>query len=141
MARIVCDEKRCSGCLACVIACIDQHHCEGEAGAVSCRIHEKITTDSGLVRYSVRACHHCEDAPCVKVCPEQALYINEMGLVIPVREKCIGCRACEAACAYNIPRFDSEGKLVKCDGCAVRQAHGLLPACVKTCNTGALNLK
>lgn len=141
MARIVCDEKKCSGCLACVVACLDQHYCESEGDAVSGCIHEKIRLDSGLVRYAVKACHHCEDAPCVKVCPTGALYINEMALVIPVREKCIGCRACEAACSYNIPRFDSEGKLVKCDGCAIRQAHGLLPACVKTCNTGALKLK
>ncbi|MBQ3091071.1 MAG: 4Fe-4S binding protein [Clostridia bacterium] len=140
MAKIICEEKNCSGCLACVVACIDQHYDETAGEALSCRIHEKITTETGLVRYTTRTCHHCADAPCVKVYPTEALYINEMGLVIPVRDKCIGCRACEAACPFDIPRFDGEGKLVKCDGCAARQAHGLLPACVRTCNTGALKL-
>ena len=140
MAKIICNEKNCSGCLACVVACIDQHYAETEADALSCRIHEKVTTETGLVRYTTRACHHCADAPCVKVCPTEALYVNDMSLVIPVREKCIGCRACVSACSFDIPRFDGEGKLVKCDGCATRQAHGMLPACVRTCNTGALKL-
>ncbi len=141
MAKIICNEKKCSGCLACVVACIDQHYDEGAGDAPSCRIHEKITTESGLVRYAIRACRHCVDAPCVKACPAEALRINDMGLVVLVRDKCIGCRRCAAACPYDIPRYDGEGKLVKCDGCAVRQAHGLLPACVKSCNTGALKLE
>ena len=141
MAKIICCEKNCSGCLACVVACIDQHYEETAVDAISCRIHEKCTTDTGLVRYTTRACYHCADAPCVKVCPVGALVVNEMGLVIPLREKCIGCRACSAACPHDIPLFDGEGKLVKCDGCAARQAHGMLPACVRVCNTGALQLE
>lgn len=141
MAKIICNEKNCTGCLACVVACIDQHYDETVGEALSCRIHEKITTATGLVRYTTRACHHCADAPCVKACSAEALYINAMGLVIPVREKCIGCRACASACPFDIPRFDGEGKLVKCDGCAVRQAYGMEPACVRICNTGALKLE
>lgn len=139
MSKIVCDMKKCSGCLACVVACIDQHYDETVGDALSCRIYEKVQSESGLVCYKTRSCLHCEDAECIKVCPVGAL-IRENGFVIPFRDKCIGCRACAKACPYDIPRFDKEGKLVKCDGCAVRVAHGLEPACVSTCNTGCLKL-
>ena len=141
MSRIVCDEKRCSGCLACVVACIDQHYDETVKNAVSCRIYEKKTSSTGLVCYKTRSCLHCTDAACMKVCPTEALVRDARGFVIPVREKCIGCRACAAACPHDIPRFEGYGKLVKCDGCSARVACGLKPACVSTCNTGCLKLE
>ena len=140
MGKIVCDINKCSGCLACVVACIDQHYDETESDALSCRIYEKhCSPRSGMVCYKTRSCLHCEDAACVKACPAGAL-VNENGFVLPIREKCIGCRLCAKACPHDIPRFDKEGKLVKCDGCATRVAYGLEPACVRTCNTGALKM-
>lgn len=142
MAKIICDKEKCSGCLACVVACLDQHHEETEYKALSCRIYEKEKSSrTDWVRYVTRSCLHCKDAPCVGVCPTQALYIDERGFVIPVRENCVGCRACAGACPHDVPRFDGEGKLVKCDGCSARVACGLEPACVSTCNTGALKLE
>lgn len=139
MSKIACDLKKCSGCLACVIACVDQHYDETAENAVSCRIYEKATAPSGMVCYKTRSCLHCEDAECIKACPVGAL-IQKNGFVIPLREKCIGCKACAGACPHDIPRFDAEGKLVKCDGCATRVACGLEPACVRACNTGCLKL-
>lgn len=141
MSKIVCDQKKCSGCLACVVACIDQHYEETVENAVSCRIYEKVSAPSGLVTYKTRSCLHCEDAACMAVCPTGALVKNERGFVIPLREKCIGCHACERACPHDIPRFDAENKLVKCDGCAVRVANGLEPVCVRACNCGCLKLE
>ena len=142
MNGIKCDQDKCSGCLSCVVACIDQHYSEDQADAVSCRIYEKVVSErTGWMSYKTRSCLHCENAACIDACPANALYKNEQGFVIPVRENCIGCQACAAACPFDIPRFDREGKLVKCDGCYVRVAHGLKPACVQSCSTGALKTK
>ena len=106
MSRVVCDQSKCSGCLACVVACIDQHYEETQEDAVSPRLYEKKVFPSGLVRYETRSCRHCADA----------------------------------ACPFDVPRFDAENQVIKCDGCAVRVACGLEPACVRACNTGALRL-
>lgn len=142
MPKILCDESKCSACLACVVACIDQHSQDLGLGAVSCRIFEKKKSEkSDWLRYVTRSCLHCENAPCVAACPVGALYTDERGFVIPLREKCIGCHACAKACPHDVPRYDSENKIVKCDGCSTRIAMGLEPACVSTCNTGALKLK
>ena len=54
--------------------------------------------------------------------------------------KCVSCGACAVACPYGLPGFGEDGKMVKCDGCYVRLHHGLQPACVKACPTGALKL-
>ena len=96
--------------------------------------------DSDLEIYVTRSCLHCEEAACLKVCRYGALKRDERGFVIPVRENCKGCKLCLKACLYDVPRFDSEHKIVKCDGCSVRVAMGLEPACVRACNTGALKL-
>lgn len=143
MSKIVCDEKFCSGCLACVVACIDQHYDEIEADAVSARIYEKrVSAKSGLVNYKTRSCLHCEDAKCMEVCPMDVFERTEQGFVVAVRKaECIGCQQCAEVCPHDIPRFDAQGKIVKCDGCAVRVAHGLEPACVRACNTGALSFE
>ena len=50
---------------------------------------------------------HCTDAACVKVCPSGALYYSELGTVGIVKERCIGCKECVAACPFEIPRYDS----------------------------------
>ena len=142
MGRIVCDPALCSGCLACVTACMDQHYEETQGDAVSPRLYEKrVPSRTGMTCYVTRSCHHCKDAPCVRACPAEALYTDERGFVIPRREACVGCRACAGACPYDVPRFDGMGKLVKCDGCATRVARGLEPACVRICALGALRME
>ena len=79
MARIVCDENKCSGCLACVVACMDQHYEETQEDAVSLRIYEKKVFPSGLVRYATRSCLHCTAAACMEACPMQVFERTENG--------------------------------------------------------------
>ena len=55
-------------------------------------------------------------------------------------DSCIGCHSCAMACPFGVPTFNQEGRMEKCDGCAVRVAHGMEPACVRVCPTGALRL-
>ena len=53
-----------------------------------------------------RPCQHCDDPPCVKVCPVQATFINEEGLVLVDYDRCIGCRYCTVACPYQVRYFN-----------------------------------
>lgn len=91
-----------------------------------------------------RACMHCKDAACVEVCPSGALYHHETGMVTYDADKCIGCTYCRAACPFDVPRHEHggflNGKAVinKCTGCVDRIEHGMAPACVSTCQPGAL---
>lgn len=143
MSRIVCDKRLCSGCLACIVACMDQHYEETEVNAVSPRIYEtRVSERTGLQNYVTRSCLHCADAPCMKACPVNVYKRTENGFVVAMhKEKCIGCRKCAAACSYDIPRFDEDNKIVKCDGCYARVAHGFEPACVRACPMNALSLE
>lgn len=86
------------------------------------------------------ACMHCEDAPCIAGCPSACLKDPETNLTIFDAANCIGRRSCARACPYGVPGFGADGKMVKCDGCYVRVHHGMKPACVKACPTGALRL-
>lgn len=86
-------------------------------------------------------CMHCTDAACVKVCPSGALYYTEFGTVGLDRAKCIGCKECVVACPFGIPKYDSASdKVTKCDLCYGRLKSDELPACVKSCPTGALTI-
>jgi len=53
-----------------------------------------------------RACNHCDDTPCIKVCPVQATYRNEEGIVSQIYDRCIGCRYCTVACPYTARYFN-----------------------------------
>jgi formate dehydrogenase iron-sulfur subunit len=82
---------------------------------------------------------HCDDAGCMKICPAPgALYKTKEGAVAYDKDKCIGCKLCVAGCPFNMPRYDAQNKIAKCNLCADRIANGLQPACAKTCPTGAL---
>ncbi|MBE6016792.1 MAG: 4Fe-4S dicluster domain-containing protein [Lachnospiraceae bacterium] len=132
--KIICDNEKCSGCLACVVACTDHHYAETENDAVSGRIYKTVTEPSGYTRYVTESCRHCENAPCIDACPVNAIS-EEGGWVLVDRDICIGCQMCSQACPFDIPRFRSDGKMFKCDGC------GGDPACVKICPNGALKVE
>lgn len=78
-------------------------------------------------------CAHCADAPCEKVCPTEAIFIQD-GIVLVDDEKCIGCRSCELMCPWGVPIYNEKTrKIMKCDMCIERQLAGKIPACVEIC--------
>jgi carbon-monoxide dehydrogenase iron sulfur subunit len=85
-------------------------------------------------------CRHCEDAPCVAVCPSGALKKNAPGYpVLFERALCIGCHQCVIACPFGVIVMDRDGKhVLKCDLCIERLARGERPACASACHTRAL---
>ena len=105
-------------------------------------------------------CQQCENAPCVTVCPVEATWQEEDGIVVVDHNWCIGWRYCEAACPYHARRFNWErpeipaaeinpdqaylsnrirpqGVVEKCTFCLHRTRKGRLPACLEACPTGA----
>ena len=132
--------SRCSGCMACVVACMDQNDITGdEASFRQVTRLEKGTYPSARIAFVSIACFHCSDAPCMQVCPRGAISRDEAWGAVGVDEElCIGCRACAMVCPYGAPKFPQKAKMMKCDFCFERVAHGMEPACVRTCPTKAL---
>jgi Fe-S-cluster-containing dehydrogenase component len=86
-------------------------------------------------------CNHCEDAPCVAVCPTGASYIDEeTGTVQVDANKCTGCKACITACPYDARFVHPDGYVSKCTFCDHRLAKGETSACASTCPTSAIVL-
>jgi len=83
-------------------------------------------------------CRHCEDAACLKVCPNYA--ISRQGDVVYLDPaKCVGCRQCAMVCPFGVIHWDGEKMVLrKCDLCGHRTANGEKPACVSVCPTGTL---
>lgn len=95
-----------------------------------------IRTVAGLPRLDV--CTHCEDAPCIPVCPHFALLRFPDGRVELVEDRCTGCGHCVAACTFRaIRRVTALDIAVKCDGCRTLDGG---PACVPACPTNALSM-
>ena len=133
--RIVCENEKCTGCLACVVTCLDHHYPADANGAVAPRRYQKAVQPSGYTKYDTYSCHHCSNAPCAAVCPVGAIRQDESGWVLVDRGACIGCGACGKVCPLHIPQRGHDGKMVKCDGC------GGDPNCVKVCPNGALKIE
>jgi len=123
------DPSKCIGCRACEVACEREH---GGIAHVTVYIVENAEL---CIPY---ACRHCENAPCVAVCPTGAMSRLDTGAVVVNPLLCIGCRMCQIVCPFGIPVFEPRLKvMVKCDLCRDRASRGLPPACVATCPTGA----
>lgn len=96
----------------------------------------RIRVHTGLP--SLDVCVHCEDHPCIPVCPHRALLAFPNGRVDLIEPRCTGCGHCIAACGYGaIRRATSLDIAVKCDGCAPLDR---APACIDACPSGALSL-
>lgn len=88
--------------------------------------------------FVAKLCNHCENPPCVQVCPVGATYRTEDGVVLIDQDYCIGCRYCVQACPYGVRTFNEMfGVADKCTWCYHRITKGLKPACVEACPVGA----
>jgi Fe-S-cluster-containing dehydrogenase component len=85
-----------------------------------------------------KLCNHCDNPPCVQVCPVGATYKTVDGVILVDSEYCIGCSYCIQACPYGARYLDPRTKTAdKCTFCYHRITKGLLPACVEICPTQA----
>lgn len=85
-----------------------------------------------------RLCNHCDNPPCVPVCPVQATFQRKDGIVVVDNKKCVGCAYCVQACPYEARFINHDtGTADKCTFCTHRLDAGLLPACVESCVGGA----
>jgi len=158
---LVIDLDTCVGCHACVISCkgwntenygaplsdMDPYGAEPE-GTFLNRVHSyEVTPEKGapVTVHFPKSCLHCEDAPCVTVCPTGASYKRaEDGIVLVNEDACIGCGLCAWACPYGARELDAlAGVMKKCTLCVDRIYNENLPevdrqpACVRTCPAGA----
>lgn len=138
----------CSGCKTCQVACKDKN--DLPAGLHWRKVYEVAAGDwrrrgeawvSSVAAYNLSAaCHHCVHAPCMPVCPTDAITKSETGLVLIDESLCRNCKACELACPYGAIRFNPvRNTTMKCDFCADLLDGGRPPACVSACPNRALD--
>ncbi|TEU19323.1 MAG: 4Fe-4S dicluster domain-containing protein [Anaerolineales bacterium] len=113
---MVIDLDKCTACQACTVACLAENNVPfagpEETGLGRAILwHEVIGRIEGeypnlRATFIPRPCMHCDNPPCVKVCPVGATYRREDGLVMQDYDQCIGCRMCIAACPYEVRYFN-----------------------------------
>ena len=158
---LVIDLDVCVGCHACSVNCKEWNtsgyhgpltdtnpYGEEPSGVWFNRVHSyeiEHTNGQAQTIYFPKSCLHCEDAPCVTVCPTGASYKrHEDGIVLVDEDLCIGCKLCSWACPYGAREYDShEGVIKKCTLCIDKIYNENLPeesrqpACVSTCPANA----
>ncbi len=157
---LVIDLNVCVGCQACVTSCKEWNtsgaagplpdtraYAEQYAGTFFNRVqtYEVGCFPETETLHFPKSCLHCEDPPCVPVCPTGASYKRkEDGIVLVDYDKCIGCKYCSWACPYGARELDDQGRIMKkCTLCVDRIHDSALPpaerkpACVMACPTSA----
>jgi molybdopterin-containing oxidoreductase family iron-sulfur binding subunit len=154
---MVIDLTRCDGCKECTGACQVAHYLTNDQEWI--KVYEVEAENGGTV-FMPRPCMHCQEAPCLKVCPVRATFKNDEGVILIDQDLCIGCRICMAACPYNARYFNwweppqppephadphpefpvpqQRGTVGKCEFCTHRTAEGRLPPCVEACRMDAI---
>ncbi len=136
------DATRCIGCKACVTACKkannlplnipdEPHDLSGDTK----NIIKKFETEDEL-QYMKAQCMHCLDPACVRACMIGSLQKRDFGVVTWDPTKCIGCRYCQVACPFNIPKFEWDSptpRIVKCEMCLHLITAGSEPGCCQAC--------
>jgi len=158
---MVIDEAKCDGCKKCTAACQAMHYTESDREWI--KVFTMKDAAATAPYFFPKPCFHCDNPPCTKVCPVNATFKRQDGIVLIDNERCIGCRMCMAACPYstrffnwsapsaeqksaigNIPYSPEQsvprrmGTVEKCDFCPDMIRHGKMPACVSGCPMDAI---
>jgi Fe-S-cluster-containing dehydrogenase component/formate-dependent nitrite reductase membrane component NrfD len=135
----VIDNRKCIGCHACTVACKTENHVPLSVNRTWVKYVEKGAFPDTRRVFQVTRCNHCENPPCVTICPVTAMYQRKDGIVDFSSERCIGCKACMQACPYDSIYIDpDQGTAAKCHFCAHRTEVGLEPSCVVVCPEHAI---
>ena len=130
------DLRKCIGCHACTIACKAEHQIPVGVNRCWVKTVEKGTFPDTRRFFFPVLCNQCTEAPCVRICPTNALFKRRDGIVDLNSQSCIGCRACMEACPYDQLFIDPNTRTAeKCNFCANRVENNLLPSCVSVCPT------
>jgi Fe-S-cluster-containing dehydrogenase component len=148
------DAVRCVGCRACVTSCreangkaADVQLVDGAAYDAPVDLNARTLTvvkrwddghDAGFVKAQ---CMHCAHPACASVCMLGALHKGAQGVVEYDAAKCVGCRYCQVACPFNVPKFEwasAVPRIVKCELCRHRRAEGKGAACAEVCPRDAV---
>src|SRR6266851_4723743 len=135
----VIDQRKCIGCHACTVACKEENQVPLGVNRTWVKYIEKGVFPDTRRYFSVMRCNHCDNAPCVTICPTVALYRRPDGIVDFDGDRCIGCKSCMQACPYDALYIDPETQTAaKCHYCAHRIEVDLEPACVIVCPVQAI---
>ncbi len=149
------DVTRCIGCRACQTKCKEENGKPADARIAQGATYDapvdlNATTLTVIRRWAgdrteegfVKAqCMHCVHPACASVCMLGALHKGEHGVVAYDADKCVGCRYCQVACPFNVPKFEwakATPKIVKCELCRHRYKDGKGPACAEVCPRDAV---
>jgi Fe-S-cluster-containing dehydrogenase component/formate-dependent nitrite reductase membrane component NrfD len=129
----------CIGCHACTVACKSEHDVPLGVNRTWLKYIETGEFPNTGRTFSVMRCNHCDDAPCMTICPTSALHRAPNGVVDFDDSRCIGCKACMNACPYDAIYINPATNTAhKCNFCNHRVEVGLEPACVVVCPTHAI---
>jgi len=156
------DINRCIGCGRCVQACKIENNVPREPFFFRTWVERYVITFDGETKvdspgggilgfpetigekeilrtfFVPKLCNHCDNPPCVQVCPVGATYKTIDGVILVDKEYCIGCRYCIQACPYGARFLHPETRTAeKCTFCYHRIVKGMDPACVEVCPTQA----
>jgi molybdopterin-containing oxidoreductase family iron-sulfur binding subunit len=154
---MVVDLAKCKNARKCINACDKHHNLTPDRPYI--KVLEMKDNEKSSPYWMPKKCFHCDNPPCVKVCPVGATYKRTDSIVLVDNERCIGCRFCMAACPYSARVFNwgapPEGQLnlpyspetslpnkigtvSKCDFCPEMLRDGKLPHCVPACPNGVI---
>ncbi len=162
---MVIDLGKCKNDQRCMEACQTHHQLwtskDGKGDKVQhhINVHELKRNEKSGGFFMPKTCQHCDNPPCTKVCPVDATYKRDDGIVLIDNLRCIGCRFCVAACPYSARVFNwhnpkdeekyadkkynvelnvpqKRGTVTKCVFSADRLREGELPYCVSACGNG-----
>ncbi len=154
---MVIDLSRCKNLKKCQSACNMAH--DLNPGHNWIKVNPMQGAEHTAPYWEPTTCMHCDEPPCVKVCPVDATFKRQDGIVLIDSDRCIGCRFCMAACPYSTRVFNwgepdlpaavasqpysaetsipqKKGTVGKCDFCADMTRMGMLPHCVSACPNG-----
>ncbi len=154
---MVVDLANCKNARSCISACQKWHYRPKDVEWLTVKLLKD--SDKAAPYWFPKQCFHCDNPPCVKVCPVDATFKRQDGLVLIDGDRCIGCKFCMAACPYSTRVFNWDepelpldirdlayspetgipakvGTVEKCDFCPDRAREGLLPPCVEACPNG-----